>query len=320
MNQSMKILDMHCDTLLECWRHKDHSLRDGRRHLNLKMMKEHGGMGQFFAIYLSRREMQTMDPYDLFQSIYQNYISELQENQDILRPAYCAADILKNAEDGYLSSFLTIEDGVFVDGKIERIQEVYDKGVRLLTLLWGFPNSMGYPCYDDPQQNAQGLTPFGLEVVDKMNELGMIIDVSHLSEGGFYDVARHSKKPFLATHSCAKALCPHKRNLTDDQLKTLGEAGGVVGINFESSFLKKDSDYATVDQIITHIRYMVDKAGIEHVGFGSDFDGIESAGELVDYTGFDKVIDAMRKHYSEDQLDMLLHGNVLRAMEDIIGK
>lgn len=193
-------------------------------------------------------------------------------------------------------------------------------GVRLLTLLWGFPNSMGYPCYDDAQQNAQGLTPFGLEVVDKMNTLGMIIDVSHLSEGGFYDVARHSKKPFLATHSCAKALCPHKRNLTDDQLKTLGNAGGVVGINFESSFLKEGSHYATVDQIITHLNYMVDKAGIEHVGFGSDFDGIDTTGELVDYTGFDKVIDAMHKHYNEDQIDMLLHGNVLRAMEDILGK
>ena len=179
---------------------------------------------------------------------------------------------------------------------------------------------MGYPCYDDAQQNAQGLTPFGLEVVDKMNTLGMIIDVSHLSEGGFYDVARHSKKPFLATHSCAKALCPHKRNLTDDQLQTLGNAGGVVGINFESSFLKEGSHYATVDQIITHLNYMVDKAGIEHVGFGSDFDGIDTTGELVDYTGFDKVIDAMHKHYNEDQIDMLLHGNVLRAMEDILGK
>ena len=130
MNQSMKILDMHCDTLIECWRHEDRALRDGKGHLNLKMMQEHGGMGQFFAIYLSRHEMESMDPYDLFKSIYKNYISEMQENKDILRPAYCAADIRKNAEEGYLSSFLTIEDGVFVDGKIERIQEVYDMGVR----------------------------------------------------------------------------------------------------------------------------------------------------------------------------------------------
>lgn len=317
---NMRILDMHCDTLIECWRAKERSLREGEGHLNLKMMKEHGGLGQFFAIYLSRREMQTMDPYDLFHAIYNDYIAELKANQDILRPAYCAADIKKNAEEGYLSSFLTIEDGVFVDGKIERIQEVYDKGVRLLTLLWGFPNSMGYPCYDDAKDNAQGLTPFGLEVIDKMNELGMIIDVSHMSEGGFYDVARHSKKPFLATHSCAKALCPHKRNLTDDQLKIIGETGGVAGVNFECSFLKEGSDYATVEQIITHLNYMVDKAGIEHVGFGSDFDGIDTTGELVNYTGFDKVIDAMHKYYNEDQIDLLLHGNVLRAMKDIIGK
>ena len=113
MNQSMKILDMHCDTLIECWRHEDRALRDGKGHLNLKMMQEHGGMGQFFAIYLSRHEMEIMDPYDLFKAIYKNYISEMQENKDILRPAYCAADIRKNAEEGYLSSFLTIEDGVF---------------------------------------------------------------------------------------------------------------------------------------------------------------------------------------------------------------
>lgn len=83
MNQSMKILDMHCDTLIECWRHEDRALRDGKGHLNLKMMQEHGGMGQFFAIYLSRHEMESMDPYDLFKSIYKNYISEMQENKDI---------------------------------------------------------------------------------------------------------------------------------------------------------------------------------------------------------------------------------------------
>ena len=320
MSSNMKILDMHCDTMIECWRHEDRSLRNGKGHLNLELMKEHGAMGQFFACYLSRQEMKTMDPYDIFKGIYKTYISEIQENSDIIRPAYSAADIIKNKEEGFMSAFLTIEDGVFVDGKIERIQEVYNMGVRLITLMWGFPNSIGYPCYDDPQENAQGLTPFGLEVVDKMNELGMIIDVSHMSEGGFYDVAKHSKKPFVASHSCAKALCPHKRNLTDDQLKVLGEKDGVVGINFESSFLKEGSHYATIDQIMTHMDYMINKAGIDHVGFGSDFDGIDSAGELENYSGFDRILAEMEKRYTYDEIDKILNGNVLSTMEAIIGK
>lgn len=316
----MRILDMHCDTLLTLWEDKSKSLRNGDNHLNLEMMRKHGALGQFFAIYLSREEMKYMDPYDIFADIYEVYIREMEENKDIIRPAFCAYDIEANDKDGYMSSFLTIEDGVFTDGKIERLKEVYDKGVRLITLIWGFPNSIGYPCHDDPAENAKGLTDFGFEVIDRMNELGMIIDVSHMSEGGFYDVASSSEKPFMATHSCAKALCGHKRNLTDAQLKVIGNKGCVAGINFESSFLKDGSDYSTVEQIIAHMKYMVNRAGIEHVGFGSDFDGIESAGEIVNYSGFDKIIAAMEKEFTYDEMDKILYKNVLRTMRDIIGK
>ena len=318
--KDMRIIDMHCDTLIECWRHKERSLRSGKGHLNLDLMMNHQAMAQFFAIYLSRNEMQTMDPYDIFHGIYENYKNEMKDNEDIIKPAYSAEDIVKNSEEGLLSSFLTIEDGVFIDGKIERIQEVYDLGVRLITLIWGYPNSVGYPCYDDDKENSQGLTEFGLQVVEKMNALGMIVDVSHMSEGGFYDVAKHSKTPFMATHSCSKTLCGHKRNLTDDQLKVIGETGSVAGINFECSFLKEGSDYATIEQIITHLKYMVDKAGIEHIGFGSDFDGIDTTGELVDYSGYDKVMKAMESVFTAREIDKLTHENVLRTMKDIIGK
>ena len=142
----------------------------------------------------------------------------------------------------------------------------------------------------------RGLKPFGIEVVEKMNELGMIVDVSHLSEGGFYDVAKYSKKPFVASHSCARALCNHRRNLTDDQLKTLGNAGGVVGINFERSFLKEGSEHATFDQIIQHLEYMKDKAGIDAIGFGSDFDGIETTPDNVRHPAdIPNLLDELRR-------------------------
>ena len=316
----MRIVDMHCDTLIEGWRRPDKSFYDGDFSINLKLLKENESLCQFFAMYLSRNEMKTMDPYDILKGIYGYYTQKMEEHKDIIRPVYSVEEILKNREEGILSSFLTVEDGVFVDGKIERIQEIYDMGVRLLTILWGYENSMGYPCHDDPAIHMMGLKPFGIEVVEEMNRLGMIIDVSHLSEGGFYDVAKYSKQPFMATHSCARALANHKRNLTDDQLRTLAEKGGVAGINFECSFLKEGSSHATYDQIIQHLLHMKNVAGIETIGFGSDFDGIDDNGELVNFGGFSTLLQKMEKHFTYDEMDKITHLNALRVMKDVLGK
>ena len=314
----MRIIDMHCDTLIEGWRKPERSFYDGDTSINLKLLKENGSLLQFFAMYLSRNEMKTMDPYDILKGIYGYYQTQMEKYSDIIKPVYSAQDVLENEKKGLLSSLLTVEDGVFIDGKIERVQEVYDMGVRLITLMWNFENSVGFPCSDDPEAHLKGLKPFGIEVVEKMNELGIIIDVSHMSEGGFYDVARYSKKPFVASHSCARALCNHRRNLTDDQLKTLGNAGGIAGVNFECSFLKEGSNCATYDQIIEHLLYMKDKAGIDAVGFGSDFDGIEDNGELVNYSGFKTLLERMEGKFTYDEIDKICRENALRVIKDVI--
>ena len=316
----MRIIDMHCDTLIEGWRKPERSFYDGDTSINLKLLKENGSLLQFFAMYLSRNEMKTMDSYDILKGIYGYYQTQMEKYSDIIKPVYSAQDVLENEKKGLLSSLLTVEDGVFIDGKIERVQEVYDMGVRLITLMWNFENSVGFPCSDDPEAHLKGLKPFGIEVVEKMNELGMIIDVSHMSEGGFYDVAKYSKKPFVASHSCARALCNHRRNLTDDQLKTLGNAGGIAGVNFECSFLKEGSNCATYDQIIEHLLYMKDKAGIDAVGFGSDFDGIEDNGELVNYSGFKTLLERMEGKFTYDEIDKICRGNALRVIKDVIGR
>ena len=316
----MRIIDMHCDTLIEGWRKPERSFYDGDTSINLKLLKENGSLVQFFAMYLSRNEMKTMDPYDILKGIYGYYKEQMEKYSDIIRPVYSVGEILENEKNGLLSSLLTVEDGVFVDGKIERVKEVYDMGVRLITPLWNFENSIGFPCSDDPEAHMKGLKPFGIEVVERMNELGMIIDVSHMSEGGFYDVAKHSKKPFVASHSCARALCNHRRNLTDDQLKTLGNAGGIAGVNFECSFLKLGSDCATYDQIIQHLVHMKDKAGIDAVGFGSDFDGIDDNGELVNYSGFTTLLERMEGKFTYDEIDKICRGNALRVMKDVFEK
>lgn len=316
----MKIVDMHCDTLIEGWRHPERSFYDGDTSINLKLLQENNSLLQFFAMYLSRNEMKTMDPYDILKGIYGYYCDQMKEYSDIIRPCLSYSDIEKNKESGIISSLLTVEDGVFLDGKIERIQEVYDMGVRLITLMWNFENSVGFPCSDNYDDHRKGLKHFGFEAVEMMNELGMIIDVSHMSEGGFYDVAKHSKAPFVASHSCAMELCPHRRNLTDDQLKTLGNAGGIVGVNFECSFLKKDSHYATYDQIIEHLLYMKNRAGIESIGFGSDFDGIDDNGELGNYAGFTTLLERMEKYFTYDEIDKIASKNALRVIKDVLGK
>ena len=316
----MRIIDMHCDTLLAGWKKPERSFYDGDTSINLKLLKENGSMLQFFAMYLPRKEMKTMDSYDILKGIYGYYQTQMETYSNLIKPVYSAQEALENEKNGFLSSLLTVEDGVFIDGKIERVKEVYDMGVRLITLMWNFENSVGFPCSDDPEAHIKGLKPLGIEVVEKMNELGMIIDVSHMSEGGFYDVAIYSKKPFVASHSCARALCNHRRNLTDDQLKTIGNAGGIVGVNFECSFLKEGSDRATFDQIIEHLMYMKDKAGIDAVGFGSDLDGIDDNGELVNYSGFKPLLERMEDKFTYDEIDKICRENALRVMRDVLGK
>lgn len=316
----MRIIDMHCDTLLKAWRNSKASLYDGDLSVNIKLLKENQSMVQFFAMYISRVEMETMDPGDIIKELYGYYSEQMKENEDIIRPAHSVADIERNRKDGILSAFLTIEDGVFMDENHDRIREVYDMGVRLITLLWNFENSIGFPCRDDRKENLKGLKPFGIEAVRKMNEMGIIIDVSHLSEGGFYDVAEYSRKPFVASHSCVKSLCNHRRNLTDNQLKTLGNTGGVIGVNFEGSFLEEGSNGATYDSIIKHLVYIKNKAGIDAVGFGSDFDGIRYNGELINYNGFTELIRRMEKRFTYDEIDKICNLNILRVMKEVLGE
>lgn len=315
----MKIIDFHCDTILEAWRHPEKSFYNGDFSINIEKMKKGGALAQFFAMWIARGSMESMEPYDIVNSMYLRFTELLDAFSDDMALATCSADLEKNSKEGKISAFLTIEDGVFVENDINRVKEVYDKGVRLISLLWNYENTIGFPNSDNPIVHQNGLKPFGIDVVKYMDELGMIVDVSHLSEGGFYDVARYCSKPFVASHSCARALCNHRRNLTDDQLRILGGKGGFVGVNFERSFLQEGSEGATFEQIRDHLLYMKNKAGMEAIGFGSDFDGIETNGELVDYTGFPRLIEYLEDSFTDDEIDMMCNLNAKRIIKDVLG-
>ncbi|WP_313163385.1 dipeptidase [Sedimentibacter sp.] len=314
----MRLIDLHCDTLLNLYRDNNCGLFDNSGHISLKKMQQGGALAQFFAVYISRNEMKTMDPYEIFQGVYEVYQKEMKKNKDVILPAYCAEDVEKNQSSGKMSAFLSIEDGVAVSNKIERLSEFYEKGVRLITLTWNFENEIGFPCSKDEKAHRLGLKPFGFDVLDEMNRLGMLVDVSHLSEGGFYDVAKYSKKPFVASHSCARALCNHQRNLSDEQLKVLGDKGGLVGVNFCAGFLREGAEYSAIEDIVSHTVHMADKAGVESIGFGSDFDGIEDELEMKDYAGYPILLDALSKHFSQAQLDKICKDNAMRIIKDCL--
>ena len=319
----MNIIDMHCDTICSLTTSEvPKNLYDYEGQISVKKLQEGGSLAQFFAIFIPthRGEPEPIpeSAYKFYKKALNVFNTEMEKNKAYILPAHNYNEIMKNKAEGKISALLTIEDGVPLNGDINRLIEAYNDGVRLISFTWNYENSLGYPNSRDEEKMKLGLKPFGIEVVEKMNELGMIIDVSHLSDGGFYDVAKYSKKPFVASHSCCRSLCGHPRNLTDDMLKALGNKGGVVGINFCASFLNEDANYTDIDSVVKHMIYIKDKAGIDALGFGSDFDGIGSTLEFKDYTGMPMIVRALEKHFTADEIDKICSGNMLRLIKDTL--
>ncbi len=317
------IVDLHCDTLMECYL-GGKSLLNGNMQLNLEKLQKGGVMAQCFAVYIPTNELAveckvTQEPFDYYRSCVEVYHRELAKNSSTLQEARTAADVLKNWKDGKISSILTIEDGVLLGNRLERLDELYDDGVRMIALTHDYENCIGFPHSDDPEKMAKGLKPFGIEVVRRMNELGMIVDVSHLSEGGFYDVAKYTSKPFVASHSCARALCSRSRNLWDDMLRALGDKGGVCGVNFCPGFLKDQSTFSKIEYVVQHMQHIRNVAGIDAIAFGSDYDGNEGVKEWGDADGLPRIVDAMQKAFTDDEIDKICWKNALRVLKDATG-
>lgn len=218
-------------------------------------------------------------------------------------------------------ALLTVEEGGILNYDMSRLDQLYDRGIRLVTLTWNYENCFGFPNSRDASRMALGLKPFGIETVQRMLELGMMVDVSHLSDGGFYDVAKICKsfqKPFVASHSCARTLCSHPRNLTDDMLRILGEGGGVAGINFYGAFLN-EAGGSDVDSMMRHIRHMVNQAGIEAVAIGTDFDGFDGGSEIADASQMPKLFEALRSGgFKEDEIEKIAWKNAVRVMREVL--
>ena len=328
----MRIVDMHCDTIMALMGNNK-ELRQSDNMIDLNKLQKGDYLLQCFAMfvpYKSRNNDDHYSPFEMCNKMIDRYYQELAKNEDLIKPAFTSEDIEKNIKEKKMTALLTIEEGGVCLGNIEFLRNFYRLGVRMMTLTWNFKNEIATPNIDYlsitreqiknegvKPNTTDGLTEFGIEVVKEMNRLGMVIDCSHLGDKGFYDVINYSTKPIVCSHSCARSVCNHVRNMTDDMLLKLKANGGVVGINYCNSFIKEDKTLATVGDVVKHINYIRDLIGIDYIGLGSDFDGIGNSDiELKDASMMNLLINELeKKGYSEEDIDKICYKNVLRVFK-----
>ena len=336
----MNTIDLHCDTIYKLY-HTSDSLRENLCHIDLTKLQKSNYLLQNFALFVDQKE--TENPLETALEMADLYYQELSRNEDIIAPVFTYSDIEKNHRNGRISAMLTIEEGAVLKGSSAHLRNFYRLGVRMITLTWNYENEIGSPnlrfdANGNPlfaTRNDTGLTKRGIEIIQEMEHLGMIIDVSHLSDGGFWDVLKYTRSPFVASHSNAASQCNVCRNLTDDMIRALGERGGVTGLNFCTDFLREPtettrssmggiikSDYVPTSKIsdmIRHVRHITNVGGIDICALGSDFDGIQNHLEFGDSSGIGMLADALLKNgFSASDVDQIFWKNALRVYKEVL--
>lgn len=308
----MKYIDLHCDTAYRMIK-EDLSLNDDACKVNIEKLKKGGALAQTFAFFVDLEEEK--DPYDAFTSMYNNFIKEVDKNKDKIEIVRNTDELKQCNNNGKIGAFLSIEEGEVLKGDVSKVLDVYKKGIRMLTLTWNYENSIGYPNVNFKYKD-KGLKEKGIEIVNEMERVGIIPDCSHLSDGGFYDLSKICKKPFIATHSNARAIKNHPRNLTDDMIKILSNKGGVMGLNFCSDFVAED-DITKVSKIAKHAKHIKNIGGIDVLSIGSDFDGIENEVEIKDTSEMDKLYYGLKKEgFSDDDIEKVFYKNIIRVLKE----
>ena len=243
------------------------------------------------------------------------------EAQGSVRVVRSTADLDRSLADGRLAAVLHLEGAEAIDRDLANLEDWYAAGLRSLGPVWSRPNDFGHGVpfrFPASPDTGPGLTPAGERLVRRCNELGIAVDCSHLNEQGFYDVARISQAPLIASHSGAHALCPSTRNLTDEQLRAVATTGGLVGVVFAVPFLRADGADDTdtpLSVLVEHVRHVAEVAGIDHVALGSDFDGAPVPDALGDVAGLPRLLDALRADgFSEAEVEAIAWGNWRRVL------
>ncbi len=344
------VFDGHNDVLLRLWLAKDGDplgeflAGNGRGHMDLPRMVKGGFGGGLFAIFvpelpfhastLEHPELNPPEASAVAQSAALGITLAMasllhrmaRRSEGAIRLCRSAAEIRQCREAGAIAAVMHIEGAEAIEPDLASLEALYGAGLRSIGPVWSRPNQFGHGVpfrFPSSPDTGPGLTDAGKALVAECNTLGIAIDLSHLNEQGFWDVAKLSTAPLIASHSNAHAICPSSRNLTDDQIKAVGQSGGLIGLNFANGFLRPDGLWKNdtgFDILLRHLDHLIGLAGVDHVGLGSDFDGARIPAAIGDVAGLQSLVQAMRGHgHDEATLRKLCFDNWVAVLEKTWG-
>lgn len=309
LHNQILTLDTHCDTPMLFPQGIHFDQRDPRILVDLHKMTEGRLDATIMVAYLPQP---TEQPKAYADAIFDQIEAITKQNSDYVRIARTPEELWANKRAGIKSIMLGIENGIALDGQLENLQHFAERGIVYMTLCHNGDNDI-CDSASRSQNTWGGVSPFGEQVIREMNRLGILVDMSHAGEKSFYDALDISSKPIVCSHSSARALCDHPRNLTDDQMRALAAKGGVAQTTIYHGFLRQDSESCILD-VMEHLEHAIQVMGIDHVGLGTDFDGdggvrgLADASELILFTK-----QLLRRRYSEEDIQKIWGGNFLRV-------
>ena len=308
------MIDLHCDTIMQLLDHPDSGdLYRNTWKIDIEKLQKAHSKVQDFALFINLGD--TNDPYGRYEEMRNLCTTQIHLYGEHIQHVLSYQDVESVYASGKIGALMSIEEGGVLGGDLDKLKQAYQDGVRLITLTWNYPNGLGEPHCGEQHKK---LTPKGIEFVEAMQDLGIIVDCSHLNDAGTEQLGDILEVPFVASHSNAREVTGHTRNLPDNLIKLIANKGGVIGLNFAQSFLGT-SPVSRIEDIVKHGLYLINKGGEDVVALGTDFDGIKPNTEIKDASEMYRLYDAFKEAgLSVEQCEKLFWKNADRLLKEIL--
>ena len=308
------MIDLHCDTIMKLIDYPSNGdLYRNTGKVDIEKLQKAHSKVQDFALFINLGD--TNDPYGRYEAMRNLCTSQIHYYGEHIQHVLSYQDVESVYETGKIGALMSIEEGGVLGGDLDKLKQAYQDGVRLITLTWNYPNGLGEPHCGEQHKK---LTSKGVEFVEAMQDLGIIVDCSHLNDAGTEQLGDILDVPFVASHSNAREVTAHTRNLPDNLIKLIADKGGVIGLNFAQSFLGT-SPISRIEDIVKHGLYLINKGGEDVVALGTDFDGIKPDTEIKDTSEMYRLYDAFKEAgLSVEQCEKLFWKNADRLLKEIL--
>ena len=308
------MIDLHCDTIMKLIDHPDcGDLYRNTWKIDIEKLQKAHSKVQDFALFINLGD--TNDPYGRYEAMRNLCTSQIHHCGEHIQHVLSYQDVESVYETGKIGALMSIEEGGVLGGDLDKLKQAYQDGVRLITITWNYRNGLGEPHCGEQHKK---LTSKGVEFVEAMQDLGIIVDCSHLNDAGTEQLGDILDVPFVASHSNAREVTAHTRNLPDNLIKLIANKGGVIGLNFAQSFLGT-SPISRIEDIVKHGLYLINKGGEDVVALGTDFDGIKPDTEIKDTSEMYRLYDAFKEAgLSVEQCEKLFWKNADRLLKEIL--